>query len=86
MLLQGNRNKMIALIVEGLGGHRGPRVPYVQKMGEEAERDIRLPDSDFALEKAMEKLCMCMEQKDYRGMAQAIREAMEICETPYGED
>lgn len=82
MLLQGNRNKMIALIVEGLGGHRGPRAPYVQKMGEESERDFKLPDSDYALERCMAKLCGCMEKKDHRGMAEAMREALEICNAP----
>lgn len=77
------KQRMITLIVDGLGGQSGPRVPYVQKMGDEPTTgEYRLPDSDFALSKCMQKFKGCMDRDDFTGMAQALREAMEICEAP----
>lgn len=78
------KQRMITLIVDGLGGQKGPRAPYVQKMGDEPNTgEYKVPDSEFALTQCMQKFKSCMDRDDFSGMAKAMREAMEICESPY---
>lgn len=86
MLLMPNRRKMITLIVDGLGGMRGPRVPYVQKMGEESNTgEFELPGSDYALEHCMKRFWECADRKDYKGMVEGLKEFLEICNSDHDE-